>query len=125
MNAAQTKRILKDFPTDKSIMLVAKHGVGKSSVVKQVAKELGIGFHDVRLSQCEVGDIKGLPMLSEERSRTEFLKPYWWPRDPDSKGATRPDPIRHYYFESCHQAGNLKQSLRTRDAQREVFKENI
>jgi hypothetical protein len=67
-------------------MLVAKHGVGKSSVVKQVADGLGIDFHDVRLSQCEVGDIKGLPFLNEERQTTEFLKPYWWPRDPDSKG---------------------------------------
>jgi AAA domain (dynein-related subfamily) len=86
MNATQTKRILRDIPTDKSIMLVAKHGVGKSSVVKQVAKELGIGFHDVRLSQCEVGDVKGLPCLNESSQRTEFLKPYWWPRDPQSRG---------------------------------------
>jgi hypothetical protein len=86
MNATQTKKILKEIPVDKSVLLVAKHGVGKSSVVKQVAKEMGVGFYDVRLSQCEVGDIKGLPFLSEAKKRTEFLKPYWWPRDPDSKG---------------------------------------
>ncbi len=86
MNAAQTKNMLKLMPTDKSVMLVAKHGVGKSSVVKQVTEELGIGFHDVRLSQCEVGDIKGLPWLDAETQRTRFLKPVWWPRDPDSKG---------------------------------------
>lgn len=86
MNAAQTKNILRTIPTDKSVMLVAKHGVGKSSVVKQVAQELEIGFFDVRLSQCEVGDIKGLPYLDEKENRTRFLKPYWWPRDPNSKG---------------------------------------
>jgi hypothetical protein len=67
-------------------MLVAKHGIGKSSVVRQVSEDEGIGFYDVRLSQCEVGDIKGLPFLNEAKQRTEFLKPYWWPRDPDSKG---------------------------------------
>lgn len=86
MNAAQTKMMLKSLPIDKSIMLVAKHGVGKSSVVKQVAIDEGIEFHDVRLSQCEVGDIKGLPFLDIENDRTRFLKPYWWPRDPNSKG---------------------------------------
>lgn len=86
MNAEQTIRILKEMPTSKSVMLVAKHGVGKSSVIKSVAQELGIQFHDVRLSQCEVGDIKGLPFLNEETQTTEFLKPYWWPRDPDSSG---------------------------------------
>lgn len=86
MNATQTKKILKEIPFDKSVMLVAKHGVGKSSVVKQVAQELNIGFFDVRLSQCEVGDIKGLPYLDEKDNRTRFLKPYWWPRDPNSKG---------------------------------------
>lgn len=86
MNASQTMRILRELPTDKSVMLVAKHGVGKSAVVKQVANQLGIGFHDVRLSQCEVGDIKGLPFLDEVNQRTRFLKPMWWPSDPNSKG---------------------------------------
>lgn len=86
MNATQTKMILQSFPTDASVMLVAKHGVGKSSVVRQVAEEAGWGFYDVRLSQCEVGDIKGLPYLDRENMVTTFLKPKWWPRDPESKG---------------------------------------
>lgn len=86
MNSTQTQRILREIPFDKSVMLVAKHGVGKSSVVKQVSKELGIDFIDVRLSQCEVGDIKGLPFLDEKNQQTRFLKPHWWPRDPNSKG---------------------------------------
>ncbi len=86
MNTNQTKEILRKFPNDKSVMLIAKHGVGKSSVVKQVAQEGGISFHDVRLSQCEVGDIKGLPYLDRENMQTTFLKPKWWPRDPASKG---------------------------------------
>ena len=86
MNANLTKRILRDMPVDKSIMLRAKHGVGKSSVIKQAAAEQGINFFDVRLSQCEVGDIKGLPFLDVANERTTFLKPYWWPRDPNSSG---------------------------------------
>ena len=86
MNAEQTKRILRSLPNSQSVMLVAKHGIGKSSVVRQVAEDAEVGFYDVRLSQCEVGDIKGLPFLNETDKRTEFLKPYWWPRDPKSKG---------------------------------------
>jgi len=86
MNASQTIQFIVGMPTHQSIMLRAKHGVGKSSVVKLVAEQEGIGFHDVRLSQCEVGDIKGLPHLDVENNRTNFLKPYWWPRDPSSKG---------------------------------------
>jgi GTP-binding protein EngB required for normal cell division len=86
MNAAQTMNLLRHIPFNKSVMLVAKHGVGKSSVVKQVAQEMGINFFDVRLSQCEVGDIKGLPRIDEVNDRTLFSKPYWWPRDPNSKG---------------------------------------
>lgn len=86
MNVTLTKRVLRDMPLDKSIMLRAKHGVGKSSVIKQAAAEQGIAFFDVRLSQCEVGDIKGLPHLDAVKGITTFLKPYWWPRDPQSKG---------------------------------------
>lgn len=86
MNATLTKRILREMPVNKSIMLRAKHGVGKSSVIKQSAIEQGVEFFDVRLSQCEVGDIKGLPHLDPVKGMTSFLKPYWWPRDPNSKG---------------------------------------
>lgn len=86
MNAASTKDILARMPGDKSIMLRAKHGVGKSSIVRQAAVENGMTYFDVRLSQCEVGDIKGLPFLDSEKNVTRFLKPYWWPRDPESRG---------------------------------------
>ena len=92
MNIAQTKEVLKDMPNDKSVMLHAKHGVGKSSVVRQVAEELAAstgeeyGFFDVRLSQCEVGDIKGMPVTDVERDIIRFLKQEWWPRAMESKG---------------------------------------
>lgn len=92
MNITQTKNTMKTMPMDKSIMLHAKHGVGKSSVVKQVARELSqdsgetYGFWDVRLSQCEVGDIKGMPHVDTVSGVTRFLKQEWWPKDPASKG---------------------------------------
>lgn len=86
MNAETAVKLLKNLPIEQSVMLRARHGVGKSSVVRQVAEELGYQFFDVRLSQCEVGDIKGLPGINHEEKRTEFYKPFWWPRDQNSKG---------------------------------------
>jgi hypothetical protein len=86
MNAADSIDKLTNLPPEISILLQAMHGIGKSSVVKQVADKLGIGFYDVRLSQCEVGDIKGLPIPNDETRTTEFYKPKWWPRDMNSQG---------------------------------------
>ena len=83
MDIKTTKQIISSNVTS-SIMLHANHGVGKSSCVKQVAKQLGIEFFDIRLSQCDVGDIKGLPYRDGETMK--FAKPEWWPRDSDSKG---------------------------------------
>jgi hypothetical protein len=108
MNARDTIEKLKLMPNDISILLMAMHGVGKSSVVKQVAEAQNIGFYDVRLSQCEVGDIKGLPHLNHETKTTEFYKPRWWPRDMDSEGIlffdelnrAQPD-VQQAVFEIC------------------------
>jgi hypothetical protein len=83
MDIKTTKQIISSNVTS-SIMLHANHGVGKSSCVKQVAKQLGIEFFDIRLSQCDVGDIKGLPYRDGETMK--FAKPEWWPRNKDSKG---------------------------------------
>ena len=88
MDINQTKTIIKSFPK-RSIMLHAKHGVGKSSIVKQCAEELGIDFKDVRLSQCEVGDIKGLPYRDTDdqgNHSVKFAKPEWYPTEEGSSG---------------------------------------
>ena len=84
MDIKTTKLCLKELPNHISVLLKAKHGVGKSNTVKQVAEAEGWNFYDVRLSQCEVGDIKGLPY--REGGTMKFAKPEWWPRDPESKG---------------------------------------
>jgi hypothetical protein len=88
MDIQGTKHIIKGMPK-RAIMLHAKHGVGKSSTVKQCAQELGIDFKDIRLSQNEVGDIKGLPFKEIDDSgntMVAFAKPKWFPRDPNSSG---------------------------------------
>ncbi len=106
MDIKTTKLCLKTLPNTTSVLLKAKHGVGKSNSVKQVAEEMGWGFYDVRLSQCEVGDIKGLPYREGETMK--FAKPEWFPTDENSKGILffdelnrAPKDVLQAIFEIC------------------------
>lgn len=68
------------------ILIHSSPGLGKSSVVRQVADELGIGFVDVRLAEIESVDIRGLPSVDKEKGVMKWNAPDFWPRDPMSKG---------------------------------------
>lgn len=54
-------------------------GIGKSAVVKQIAEERGIMFIDLRLSQHEASDIKGIPFPDPEESVCRWLPPEFIP----------------------------------------------
>ena len=66
-------------------------GIGKSSVVREVCKEMGLDFIDVRISQLEPSDIRGLPNVKvsmvdgKEVKQTEWLAPNFLPRDRNTK----------------------------------------
>lgn len=51
-----------------SVMIWGPPGVGKSSIVAQVAADAGIGLVDLRLSQLAPTDLRGLPVAKEGRS---------------------------------------------------------
>ena len=65
-------------------MLWGAPGVGKSSIIRQVCQQAGIGFLDIRLSQREPVDLRGLPVPREQH--VDWLLSGEWPRDPDSRG---------------------------------------
>ncbi len=65
------------------ILLVGPMGVGKSWVVKEAARSLGIRCVDLRLAQHEPGDLIGLPRT--EGGKTIWACPSWWP-EPGSRG---------------------------------------
>ena len=71
----------KDLPP---LMVWGAPGIGKSSIIRSIADELGIGFIDIRLSQREPVDIRGLPV--PENDSVRWLVSADWPRDPDSRG---------------------------------------
>ena len=58
-------------------------GIGKTSVIEQIAKKRGMTFCKISLSQLEeVGDLTGFPMrevMLQWKSKDGELKTKWWP----------------------------------------------
>lgn len=50
-------------------------GVGKSEAALQLAEELGIGFIDLRLSQLESADLRGIPVPDMEMGSSKWMPP--------------------------------------------------
>lgn len=77
-------------------------GIGKSESIKKCAEEIAeeqglefvetntenghFGFLDVRISQLEPSDLRGLPIQDAESGTTKWLIPNWLPKKEDSKG---------------------------------------
>ena len=60
------------------VMLHGSPGVGKSQVVKQVADKLGIEMIDLRLSQLDPVDLRGVPSVDKIKvGKTEVGKTNW------------------------------------------------
>ncbi len=66
------------------LMLWGAPGIGKSSVIRTLCREEGIGFIDVRLAQREPVDLRGLPV--PDGDHVDWLPSGEWPRDPDGRG---------------------------------------
>lgn len=62
-----------------AVMIWGPPGVGKSSIVAQVARANGLEFVDVRLSQLAPTDLRGLPVPHDGVSR--WFPPEFLPRD--------------------------------------------
>ena len=68
-------------------------GIGKSSIVKQVARKRGLDFLDLRLSLLDPTDLKGIPFFDAEKRQGVWAPPSFLPSDPDSKGILFLDEI--------------------------------
>ncbi len=56
-------------------------GIGKSSIVKQIAKSRGIGFIDLRLALMDPTDLKGIPFYDKDSHTALWAPPAFLPRD--------------------------------------------
>jgi uncharacterized protein (UPF0305 family) len=77
-NAVATAKIFAQ--TFHPIMFRGRHGTGKSEVVYQIGKELGLPVEERRASQMTEGDLLGLPDRGENNDTTTFLPPEWYMR---------------------------------------------
>ncbi|WP_417522218.1 ATP-binding protein [Marinobacter sp.] len=73
------------------IMLWGPPGVGKSSIIREVCNHSGVDFIDIRLSQREPVDLRGLPVPKGDS--VDWLISGEWPRDPNSRGIILFDEI--------------------------------
>lgn len=71
-------RELVDHKIRLSCMIWGAPGIGKSSIVKQVADEHKFDFVDLRLSQLAPTDLRGLPVPNDKE--TAWLPPEFLPR---------------------------------------------
>ena len=79
MNALLTTKTLLTLPPRQSALLESDHGLGKSSLVHQVAaiksKLLGKPFYvvDFRLAQCEIADLIGTMRFAQDATVTKVV----------------------------------------------------
>lgn len=63
------------------VMLHGSPGVGKSDVVRQIAKQRGIELIDLRLSQLDPVDLRGVPSVDTKKHITSWNTPSFLPTD--------------------------------------------
>ena len=74
--------ILEETPPEQNIMLAGKHGIGKSEIITNFFASKGMKVVSLFLGQMsDPGDLIGLQKTSADGQSTEFLPPYWFPKD--------------------------------------------
>ena len=89
MNTTELKETLRITPAAQNVMLIGKHGIGKSEILTAYFQKQGMKVVTLFLGQMsDPGDIIGLPSKVETKddkgnvtSQTDFTPPYWFPVD--------------------------------------------
>lgn len=82
INAQQLYFILDNTPAEQNIMLVGKHGIGKSRILEEYYAKKNCKVVTLFLGQMsDPGDLIGLPEKNKETGKTDFMLPYWFPLD--------------------------------------------
>ncbi|MDH4945301.1 MoxR family ATPase [Sulfurimonas sp. C5] len=70
--------------TDTPVFIHGSPGIGKSYIVNDLASSNDLEIRDVRLSQLDAVDLRGIPSIHNEQ--TKWMPPVFLPDDKDSKG---------------------------------------
>jgi len=82
VNTTELLQLLEMTPYSHNIMLVGRHGVGKSEILTEFYSRQGIPVVALFLGQmADPGDLIGIPNKNEQTGKTEFMPPYWFPLD--------------------------------------------
>lgn len=82
INASELIKILDITPSTQNVMIMGRHGIGKSEILKDYFESKGKKFVAVFCSQAaDPGDIIGLPYKDEKTLKTEYALPWWFPTD--------------------------------------------
>jgi len=87
MNPQHTKRSLTHLSERKvPVFLWGPPGIGKSSVVAQIAKEKDIGFIDLRLSLLDPTDLRGIPFFDAKNNSAIWAPASFLPDESQKEG---------------------------------------
>ncbi len=87
MNPQSVKRSLAHLCERKvPVFLWGPPGIGKSSIVSQIAKEQGIGYIDLRLSLLDPTDLRGIPFFDTKNDTAVWAPPSFLPDGSEEKG---------------------------------------
>jgi len=87
MNPQHTKRSLQHLSERKvPVFLWGPPGIGKSSIVAQIAKEKEIGFIDLRLSLLDPTDLRGIPFFDAKNDAAVWAPASFLPDGSQSEG---------------------------------------
>jgi len=82
INTTELQQLLDITPATQNIMLVGRHGIGKSEILTGYFAGKGMTVVPLFLGQMsDPGDLIGIPNRNESTSRTEFMPPWWFPLD--------------------------------------------
>lgn len=70
--------------TDTPLFIHGSPGIGKSYIVSDIAQKNKLELVDVRLSQMDPVDLRGVPSIKDDQ--TVWMPPVFFPKDPDSEG---------------------------------------
>lgn len=82
INTRQLTFILDNTPPEQNIMLMGKHGIGKSRILEDYFTKKGAKVVTLFLGQmADPADLIGLPEKNTKTGQTDFMLPYWFPVD--------------------------------------------
>ena len=87
MNPKSASRAISHLVSRKvPIFLWGPPGIGKSSIIKQIAKESGVEYIDLRLSLLDPTDLRGIPFFDSKNDKAIWAPASFLPEDKNSKG---------------------------------------